>query len=134
MNTKYFINSIEDKALLPIYKFVTSPNFLISLLVVAVMLALIFSYSASGISSSGAYIKHLYTESNGNQHILGFKICAGNIDLHNAIVLVSSDIQTITVTSDNTINVGKCSKTFGIQIEAKDSNSIHTTLIDNTYV
>jgi hypothetical protein len=135
MSTNNIKNSIEEKVFLPTYQFVTSPNFLVSLLVVAVMLALIFTYPAFGaLSSTGAYVKHLYTEFNGNTYAYGFKICAGDIDLHNAQVLVSSDSQTITVTSDNIIYAGKCSKTFGVQIQADDSNTIRATLIDNTYV
>jgi hypothetical protein len=135
MSTKNLIDSIETKALIPTYHFVTSTNFIVSLIVVAVMLALIFMYPAIGETSpTGAYVKHQYTQSNGDWYTYGFKICAGNIDLHNAKVVVSSDSQTITVTSDKTINAGKCSKIFGVQIKANDPNSIRTTLIDNTYV
>lgn len=135
MSTKYFKNSIEKKAFLPTYRFVTSTKFLIGLLVFAVFLAALFMYPAFGASSpTGAYVKHLYTEYNGSQFVYGFKICAGNLNIHDAIVLVSSDSQTITVTSDDMINAGKCGKTFDVQIQADDQKSIHATLIDNTYV
>jgi hypothetical protein len=135
MNTKYLKNSIEKNALLPTYHFVTSFNFLLSLVIVVVFIGLLFMYPAFGASSpSGTYVKHLYTEFNGNQYSYGFKICAGNFDLHDIIVWVSSDSQTVTVTSDDIINAGKCSKTFGVQIQAEDPNSIRATLIDNTYV
>ncbi len=132
MITKSLKNSIEKNALLPTYRFLISPNFLVSLIVVAIMLAIIFMSPAFGASSStGAYVNHLYTEFNGNQYTYGFKICAGDLDIHNPMVFVSSDSQTITVTSDNTINAGKCSKTFGVQIRADNPKSILATLIDS---
>jgi hypothetical protein len=128
-------NSIEKQVLLRTYQYVTSPYFLVCLLVLVVILGLLFMNPAFGESSTtGAYVKHLYIESNGNLHTYGFKICAGNLDLHDAIVWVSSDSQTITISSDDTINAGKCSKTFGVQIQADDPNTIRATLIDNTYV
>lgn len=135
MSTKYFKNSIEKKALIPAYRFMTSTNFLIGLLVVAVFLAVLFMYPAFGASSyTGAYVKHLYTESNGSQFVYAFKVCAGNLDIHNANVLVSSDSQTITITSDDVIGAGKCGKTFDVQIQADNQDSIRATLIDSTYI
>lgn len=135
MSTNNIKNSIEKKALFPMYHFVTSANFIASILVIAIVIALIFANQAFGEpSSTAAYVKHRYTEFNGNQYAYGFKICAGNLDLHNAQVLVSSDSQTIPVNSENIINAGTCSKTFVVQIYADDPDRISATLIDNTYV
>jgi hypothetical protein len=135
MRTKSLKNSFEKKVLLPTYHFVTSFNFLLSLVIVIVFLGLLFMYPAfSATSPSGTYVKHLYTEFDGNLYTYGFKICTNNFDLHYVIVSVSSDSQTFTVTSDDTINAGKCSKIFGIKIHAEDPSSIRTTLIDNTFV
>ena len=125
-------DELRYKVLMPTYRFVTSANFVLGVIVVALVLALMLlpaSFAMTQVSTDNAYLKKLYVESNGTKHIYGFDLCAGDEPLHYAKVVVKSDSDMVVLTTDKPIKEKQC-RSFGVNITANDVNSIQAKLVE----
>ncbi|MCV0401802.1 MAG: hypothetical protein K5777_07490 [Nitrosopumilus sp.] len=125
-------NEVRYNVLMPTYRFVTSANFIIGIIAIVLLLGIMLvstSFAMTQVSVERAYLKELYVESNGTNHIYGFKICAGDEPLYNAKVIVTSDSDMVIVNTDKVIQENKC-RSFGVSITANDVDSIHAKLVE----
>lgn len=124
MNVSNNLNQVKNYA--------TSSNIGYMLVLIAILLAVIFfasSYAMTTVSVDHAYIQKLYIESDGESHLFGFKLCAGDEPLHFAKVIVSSDSELITLNPDGVIAKGDC-RIFGVHINAKNTDSIQAKIVE----
>ena len=127
-NTK----EVHSNVLMPTYRFVTSVDFILGAIVVALVTALVLlpaAFAMTQVNTDQPYINKLYVESNGTNHMLGFQICAGDEPLHNAKVIITSDSDMVVLTTDKPIQENKC-RSFGVNINANDADSIHAKLVE----
>lgn len=125
-------DEVRDNVLMPTYRFVTSTNFIIGVIAIVLLLALMLvptSFAMIQASVDHAYLNELYVESNGTDHIYGFKICAADEPVHYAKVIVTSDSDMVVVYSDKTIHENKC-RSFGVGITANAVDSIQAKLVE----
>jgi len=125
-------DEVRYKVLNPTYRFVTSANFVGIVIVVALFLVLLLlpaTFAMAQVNAEHASIKELYVESNGTNHVYGFKLCAGDEPLHYAKVVVTSDSDMVVMDITKPIQENKC-RSFGVNITANDADSIHAKLVE----
>ncbi|AJM93236.1 hypothetical protein [Nitrosopumilus piranensis] len=124
-------DEVRYKVLTPAYRFVTSTDFVIGVIVVALVLALMLlptAFAMTQVNIERASIKELYVEFNGTYHLYAFKLCAGDKPLRYAKIIVTSDSSMVTVDVNKTIKENKC-RNFGVNITADNVDSIHAKLV-----
>lgn len=131
-NVPQNVDQIRHDVLIPAYRFVTSANFVIGTITIALVVALMLlpmAFAMTQVSSDRAYIKELHVESDGINHTYGFQICAGDESLRYAKVIVTSDSDMVVLTTQKPIQENNC-RSFAVNITANDVDSIHAKLVE----
>ena len=131
-NVPQNVDQVRYEVLTPAYRFVTSANFIIGVVTIALVTALMLlpmAFAMTQVSSERAYINELHVESNGTNHIYGFEICAGDEPLHYAKVIITSDSDMVVLTTEKPIQENKC-RSFAVNITANDASTIHANLVE----
>lgn len=122
---------LKSKMILPAYRFVTSANFALGLVVIAVLLAMIllqyaFAYSQDEIDRNG--IRDIrVTDLKQNTSSITFDYCHNKYSKESVGALVTSDLDAVPVPIDsNSVKYRDCA-TYGAKVMA-ESDSVNVTL------
>ncbi|MDH3312984.1 MAG: hypothetical protein OEM28_07540 [Nitrosopumilus sp.] len=124
----------KSKILMPTYRFVTSANFALDVIVVALILIMIllpiaFAYEQSVVDKNG--IKNIAVQDlNQDSGVVTFDYCHNKYSRESIGALVTSDLDVIPLPiNSDSIKYGKCA-TYGTQI-LLDSESVNVTLFQH---
>ena len=131
------IAEARSKVLLPTYRFVTSANFIIGIIVVVMLLAILFLQYANAIEQEVIDrngIKNIVvTDLNNNATSVVFEYCLNKYTLTSVGALVTSDLDTVPIPIESdSIKYGKCA-IYGTKILA-ESDIVNVTLFEQKRV
>ena len=128
---------VRSKVLHPTYRFVTSANFILGVIVVVVFLVILLMQYANGFEQEvidNYGIKNIVvTDLNHNTNSVVFEYCFNKYTLDSVGALVTSDLDAVPVPIDSdSIKYGKCA-IYGTTFIA-ESNTVNVTLFDQKRV